>query len=127
MLITKIPSKLTHALASARLSVNAILESAKTAVEAMVDEMLRASGRMGAAQPAMALIPVDRQRHFVSGQSAIGHGSVIGNVNAAPIGVNAHAAVCMYADPVTKAWRVLDFGKTTTGKTGHSQPSRFAP
>lgn len=40
--------------------------------------------------------------------------------------ISTNAAVRMHADPVTQGWRSPDFGTTTTGNTGHSQPSRFA-
>jgi hypothetical protein len=114
MLITKIPSQLTHALASARLSVKSAISAIRTDLE-LIRNGIATGNPIGNERPQMALIPVSRRR-----------GTACGHAISANTGVDANTAVRMYADPVTKGWQVLDFGKTT-GKTSHSQPSRFAP
>ena len=115
MLISKIPSQLTHALVSARLFVNSFISAIRTGMELTWNGTAMASPA-GSERPQMALIPVNRRR-----------GSACGNTISAHVGVDANTAVRMYADPVTKEWQELDFGKTTTGTPDHSQPSRFAP
>ena len=72
-------------------------------------------------QPAMVVVPVpngNRSRQVSCVSCDRGYPAIDG--------IFANAAVRMHADPVTQGWRSLDFGKTKTGNTGHSQPSRFA-
>jgi len=101
--------------------LTALLASARSALHSV--ESMLIHGR----RPAMTSIPVktavrvagNSQRRQVNSVSCDrGYETIAG--------ITANAAVCMHADPVTQGWRSLDFGKTKTGNTGHSQPSRFA-
>ena len=100
-----------------------LLASARSAIESML---------IGPSSQAMVLVPAARERSIGSGMPiAMGAVGCQGITACAPgyptiTGANAHAAVRMHVNPVTNAWHNFGFGKTKTGDTGHSQPSRFA-
>lgn len=111
MLIRRIEAQLARAQAFARLSVQSIIDAIRTGIKLTVT-----GSPMVGEQPRMALIPVDRRR-----------GSVCGRHNPAVTGATYEVNSPYAADPASAGWRVPAFGNTDTGKTGHSQPSRFAP
>lgn len=95
-----------------------LLAFARSALQA-IDTMLMQA--MPGKRPAVALVPVpvnNRGRQVSSVSCDRGYEAFTG--------IPANAAVRLHADPVTEGWRSLDFGKTKTGITRHSQPSRFA-
>ncbi len=81
--------------------------------------MRSAESMLHGEQPALVPMPVDARRRRIGSVSC-------DRGYEAFAGITANAAVRMHADPVTKGWRSLDFGKTTTGDNRHSQPSRYA-
>jgi len=99
MLISKIQSHLTDLLASARLAIG-----------------LLGFVPWSAEKRAMALVPV-----------AGGRQSIIRGPGYSAFAAEAHAAVCMHADPIAQAWPVLNIDTTKTGDTGHSQPRGLRP
>ena len=114
MLITQLKVAINETSAFARLSVISVIDSVRVGMQSAIDLFIGTA--FGSQRPQLIPVPAYRNR-----ENVCAHGISAANGSAHV------AAVRMYADPVANEWRVLDFGKTDTGKTGHSQPSRFAP